>query len=294
MATQRYGVPRGVYAPVEVDEKAEKGQRRAFGSLWWWHCLAFMAHSVTALVIFGWALYQELAEKAAGKRLRGAVYSDVLEVETGQVSYSKFGDGYDLLWVLFFVPGLTALVHLYQAYRCGQTRQSPYKINVMRGMNKTRWSEYSVTAALMTWILCQLCGITNLYVLLAVALFGNLVLQWHGYYFEEALATPSASRFDLAVPMLRGFLIFFFQWVVITAAFVRTASASSTELPWFVWVSFFGIFGTYMTFPVLQLMYASKRVVKNWYQYERGFILLSIVSKMLLTLTLFSAAVDME
>jgi hypothetical protein len=168
-------------------------------------------------------------------------------------------------------------------------------MNVVRGINKTRWSEYSVTAALMTWILCQLCGITNLYVLLVVAILGNIVLQWHGYYFEEAAADATASRFDKAVPMLRGSLIFFFQWIVITASFARTVSAGDVDaLPFYVWASFFGIFVTYCGFPLVQLMFAGPSGIKNWYGYELWFILLSLLSKVFLTVTLFAAAVMRE
>lgn len=274
---------------------SEKKDKQRWYSLYFWHIVAAVLHLLSFAAILAVFLVRDTTS-----RVRGAVYTDVWNVETGTVSYAKLGDGYELTYVILTMTGLTGLIHIYQAVRCYSKRESAYKRNARLGINRTRWSEYSVTAALMTWVLCQLCGITNLYVLLAVAIFGNILLQWQGYYFEVALADrerlymdrsvdPVTLRFNVAVPMLRGFLIFFFQWAVITISFVRTVGASTQDVPWFVWSSFFGIFFMFLGFPAIQILYANKKWIKDWYWYEWFFILLSLVSKLFLDWTLFGA-----
>jgi hypothetical protein len=313
------------------DDAQTEEQKRNFYWLAFWHWVAAGAHLVSGTVIV--ALFFGLEN--TGNRVLASVFSDTtnnFEAGTGS-AYTAIGGGpYELIYVLFPIPFITGLIHVYQALRCKSTKKgwrnpekgmSPYKVNVIRGVNRTRWSEYSVTATLMTWIVCQVSGMSNLYVLFAVAVVCNVLLQWQGYFFEEALAkyrkvkagekksdsgdeeetkeAPSQdlkdttmSRFQVAKPMLIGFVIFATQWFFISISFTRTVNASTETVPDFVWITFFGILGTYLLFPIPQLLYAKRDLfcgafVFDWYWYEWSFIMLSLASKLLLDWTMFAA-----
>jgi hypothetical protein len=102
------------------------------------------------------------------------------------------------------------------------------------------------------------------------------------------------SRFQVAKPMLIGFMIFATQWFFISLSFIRTVNASTETVPDFVWITFFGILGTYLLFPIPQFLYAQRDLfcgafVFDWYWYEWSFIMLSLASKLLLDWTMFAA-----
>jgi hypothetical protein len=316
---------------IKGDDAQTEEQKRNFYWLAFWHWVAAFVHLASGIVIVG--LFFGLEGKR--NRVLASVFSDTtnnFEAGTG-AAYTAIGGGsYELIYVLFPIPFLTGLIHVYQALRCRSTKKgwrnpekgmSPYKVNVVRGVNRTRWSEYSVTATLMTWIVCQVSGMSNVYVLFAVAVVCNVLLQWQGYFFEEALAKyrkvktrekksdsedeeepkelPSQdlkdttmSRFQVAKPMLIGFMIFATQWFFISLSFIRTVNASTETVPDFVWITFFGILGTYLLFPIPQLLYAKRDLfcgafVFDWYWYEWSFIMLSLASKLLLDWTMFAA-----
>ena len=266
---------------LEVVEKVlEHRKIESFKWLTIWHIVAAVFHGLSFLVIL-------IAFLVTGPKFESILTSDVLTNQT-TVTVTEVSK-YNLSWVLMFMPLITSVFHIYQAYLTSQyndDNESWYTRDIQKGINVIRWIEYSITATLMTWIITQLSGITNIYLVFLLAVVGNVVLQWHGYFFELNMSQDQWIK--RCSPMISGFVLFTGQWSILACYFFRTVSANGGA-PWFVWVSFFGLLGTFLLFPLIQILYYYKTFVNDWYKYEFYFILLSLISKLLLDWTLFGA-----
>ena len=256
-----------------------------------WHLIAAAVHGASFIALL--VLY--LVRKANDEdTLSSRLFSDT--VNDGALTNKELGE-YDLTIVLLFMPPLTAVFHLIQAYLCRPGEKIVgYLRDVTKGVNWVRWAEYSITASLMTWIVAQLSGITNVFLLWLLAVVSNVALQWHGYlherfFMDDLEAYKKRSNW---VPLLNGSVIFLGQWSILACYFIRTVKGA--DVPWFVWASFIGMLVTFFTFPALQIFYAYRRKHKcfivNWYHYELGFIVLSLVSKLLLDWVLFFGVIS--
>lgn len=289
---RRYPVQAGVKL---YERKDTEGQTETFKSFRWltvWHIVAAVIHALSFAAIF-------ITFLVTKTKFDAYLTSDVLNITTGEVA-TKQVSKYDLTWVLTFMPLFTSLFHVYQGYMTGQYKTFGdfmgkwYTDDVQRGINLVRWIEYSITATLMTWIITQLSGITNIFLVFLLAVVGNVVLQWHGYFFE--LNMGRLNWIERWSPMISGFVIFVGQWSILACYFIRSINANNGA-PWFVWVSFFGLLGTFLLFPLIQILYVNNvwvmkdSKIRDWYYYEFWFIVLSLFSKLLLDWTLFSALI---
>lgn len=186
-------------------------------------------------------------------------------------------DGYQLFWVLWPMPVLTGLFHVFQTLLIVFDVKW-YTRPLEKKQNLVRWIEYSITASLMTWIVAQLSGVTNFVLVFMVALVMNIAMQIQGYIYEiSETKWPS---------MVAGFVLFCGQWATIGFYFFN--SVTDAEAPLFVWFIFFGLFITFLGFPVVLLF----SPLLQWEQYEIVFVVLSAVSKLLLDWTLFAGIVS--
>lgn len=268
------------------EQKGTKNRTQEFKNFKWlttWHIVAAVLHGLSFLVIL-------IAFLVTGPKFESILTSDVLTNQT-IVTVTEVSK-YNVSWVLMFMPFITSLFHIYQAYLTSQYNDvgsfggTWYTRDIQDGINVVRWIEYSITATLMTWIIAQLSGITNIYLVFLLAVVGNVVLQWHGYFFELNMSQDQWIK--RCSPMISGFVLFTGQWSILACYFFRTVSANGGA-PWFVWVSFFGLLVTFLLFPLIQILYYYKKFVDDWYKYEFYFILLSLISKLLLDWTLFIA-----
>lgn len=302
-------------------DKRANGQRATalFKSLSNWHIAAAVLHAVSFAAIaiaysvngengFTPVLFVDLLRYDSDEPPdpENTLSCDVSVSDTSSVSNKElFSWRYNLATVLMFMPLITSGFHVIQAILCRalDAATSPYLLSIKNGINWVRWLEYSITASLMTWILAQLSGITNIYVLFLVAVTGNVSLQWNGYLHELMFPFPlplpckvpfhggrnhtvcqtACSDFFRWTPMMNGFVIFVGQWSVLMCYFFRTIQTG--DVPWFVWLSFVGMLVTFLLFPLVQLL-ATFRVITSWKTYEVAFIILSLVSKFVLDWTL--------
>jgi Heliorhodopsin len=256
---------------------------RNFWNLKFWHAVAAIVHLLSGIAI----LIIFLAVDPSNTR--GTFTSDVTTTmgANGTVTTLKKLDAdYDLFYVLIPMPFATALFHLLQFLLLFMNCRW-YKGDIEKGINIIRWIEYSITASLMTFILAQLCGITNVYLVWLIGVVCNIGLQWHGYYFEVlmdcATKDTKLTWIQKWSPMIGGGIIFLGQWSILGCYFARTVIASKEDVPLFVWFAFLGTFVTFCGFPLIQVFFANKvRWFNNWYSYEWWFILLSLVSKLVL------------
>lgn len=264
-----------------------------------WHVIAAILHGVSFLFLLG--LYLGNGENA----IKGILVNDTFVFDEKDIVLERVAE-YDLALVLLPMPALTSLFHIIQAVLSRdvptdqdldwfENLQRRYMHAVKRGVNIVRWLEYSITAGLMTWIIAQLSGITNVYLTVLLAAVGNVTLQCHGYlherfFMDDKLAYKNWTNW---IPFINGFVIFGGQWSILLAYFISTVNASGDSgVPWFVWVSFIGLISTFLSFPFVQILYARRWLgVKNWFQYELAFIILSMVSKLLLDWTLFAGII---
>lgn len=195
------------------------------------------------------------------------VLSIVYRGRSYQTEISAFGKSgtYPIVWVDLPFPLITAIFHGIIAF--ATSVQADYLRNVFQlGINPLRWIEYSITASLMTWVILQLSGVTNVFLLIMTGVIANIALQAMGHLADR--------RIRLATPL--GWLIFAGQWTVILAYFIQNAAGA----PWFVYVIVIGLFIMFSAFGMVQLC------IRNPYKQEIGFLSLSFIAKVFLTWTL--------
>lgn len=204
---------------------------------------------------------------------------------------------YRLLPVILPFPLLTAIVHAVVVFAI----PARYKRMIENRNNWIRWTEYSVTASFMTWVLMQLCGVTNIFLLLSLGVLGNVALQLQGHLMEvlnskrpdgtlksdkderTSLRRPEPVKINW-VPTFSGWAIFLAQWIPIFAYFF--AAVASSGAPWFVYATFIGEFFNFVAFGAVQILYYSRVFFKSYAEVEYAYVLLSLSSKTYLALIL--------
>jgi len=283
-------VKTGEETPLSEDNTADS---KEFLWLFRWHLIAAAVHGVSFIALL--VLY--LVRKANDEdTLSSRLFSDTFSRKDGEVTIEDLGD-YDLTIVLLFMPSLTAVFHLIQAYLCRPGGEIVgYLRDVTKGVNWVRWAEYSITASLMTWIVAQLSGITNVFLLWLLAVVSNVALQWNGYLHERFFMDnlKAYKKWSNWAPMLNGSVIFLGQWSILLCYFYYAVKGA--DVLGFVWAAFIGMLVTFSFFPLLQIFYAFRRKHKcfivDWFHYEVAFIVLSLVSKLALDWTLFFGVIS--
>lgn len=189
---------------------------------------------------------------------------------------------YQLIWVDLPFPAITAIFHGLVAWV--PTINRTYNRWVFaEDRNPLRWIEYSITASLMTWVICQLSGITNVLTLVMVAVVGNVALQLQGYVMETMNIGKTRGSANW-VPIVIGWFIFVGQWVIILVYFI-TAASSSPDIPWFVYVIVFGLLLQFSFFGLIMVFHylAWPKFLSSGYANEIAYIVLSFTSKLFLT-----------
>jgi hypothetical protein len=267
--------------------KQAKGK---FRDLRCWHFWAGLLHFVAGAVL-GLVYFLGDYNRAEAKIVRTVF--DRTAVKSEEVA------SFDPAWLLLFVAAVTALehcFHIWALYTCKTVKEQ-----LTRGINLQRWFFYSLSATGMTAVLFFLSGGVDLFALIALILAG-VSLQWHGYIFELMQNWAPTQKKTLwterNAAMISGFVLF----AAIPAVLFTATGAASSDLPWFVWVALAGTMFNYLQFALVQLFYFNKwRVfcsrepfIKDWFQYERAFIILSFVAKLFLLVIVFSGLFTFE
>lgn len=164
-----------------------------------------------------------------------------------------------------------------------------YRAGLKVGINKFRWYEYALSSSLMIILISSLFGVRDVAVFALIA-FANAAMNFFGLDME--LLNQGESKAGKKVnwlPFIFGSIVGLAPWVAI--AFYIGVNPNIANVPGFVW----GILGTYFiafnTFPVnMYLQYAGIGKFKDYLYGERGYVILSLVAKTLLTwLVLFGA-----
>ena len=146
----------------------------------------------------------------------------------------------------------------------------------------------------MTWVIAQLVGITNIFLLLAVAVFGNVLLQLQGHLMEEVNINHKEKKRVNWWPTIIGWAIFVGQWACILTYFIALATTTdSVGPPAFVWVIIIGLLVIFDIFGLVQFLHylGWPRFLRSTYGVEVTYITLSLTSKLFLTWTLLGALI---
>lgn len=182
------------------------------------------------------------------------------------------------LLVIFFL--LSACAHLIIATIYRKT----YESNLIRGMNKARWIEYSLSASTMIIAISLLVGIYDfsslamLFALTAVMNLCGLVMEVHNQ------TTKKTSWLSYWIGCLAGAV----PWIVI-AFYLWLGASNGSAAPTFVYWIFVSIFVFFNCFAINMVLQYKK--VGPWKEYlygERAYILLSLVAKSLLAWQVFA------
>lgn len=220
-------------------------------------------------------------------------------------SNKKVGDKYNLGYVVSAFPLLSAVNHFWALFDFNR-----YMDFVVEGYNPVRWSEYSVSAGVMLYLIGQLSGISNLGTLLAMGV-ANGGLQVQGLVIERQIGLFKNLPFELKGPIrdslvwqeVSGFMVLLACWVPIFISFF-TAISDSDDVPAFVYGIIFNLFFLFMVFGLISVAYLRGRTGKKvprkqhysfrdmaLYDFrttEKSYAILSLLAKTSLTqMTLF-------
>ncbi len=164
-----------------------------------------------------------------------------------------------------------------------------YVDDLKQGINKLRWYEYALSSSLMIVLISSLFGVRDIAVFALIAL-ANAAMNLFGLDMELLNAgTDKTEKKTNWLPFIFGSIIGLAPWVAI--AFYIGVNPNLDAVPGFVWAILVTYFLAFNTFPVnMFLQYKGIGKFKNYLYGERGYIILSLVAKTILTwLVLFGA-----
>lgn len=197
----------------------------------------------------------------------------------------------DTLFELPFLP-LTASFLLISAlfhFIISVPYKTKYATDLKVGINKLRWYEYAISSSLMIVLISTLFGVRDVASLVLIAL-SNAAMNLFGLDMEllNAGETKVGKKINW-LPFIFGTIIGLAPWAAI--AFYIGVNPNLDAVPGFVWAILATYFIAFNTFPVnMVLQYLGVGKFKDYLHGERGYIVLSLVAKSLLTwLVIFGA-----
>jgi hypothetical protein len=180
---------------------------------------------------------------------------------------------------------LSAIFHFLIAFPF----KKKYRAGLRVGINQFRWYEYALSSSLMIVLISALFGVRDIAVFALIAL-SNAAMNFFGLDME--LLNQGESKVGKKVnwlPFIFGSIIGLAPWVAI--AFYIGFNPYLDQVPVFVWFILGTYFVAFNTFPVnMVLQYLGVGKFKDYLHGERGYIVLSLVAKTILTwLVVFGA-----
>jgi hypothetical protein len=196
----------------------------------------------------------------------------------------------DTLFELPFLPLaasfllISGVFHFIIAYPYKES----YEADLKKGINRMRWYEYAISSSIMIVLISSLFGVRDIAVFALIAL-ANAAMNFFGLDMELLNSGTDKSGKKNWLPFIFGSIIGLAPWLAI--AFYIGVNPNLGQIPGFVWAILITYFLAFNTFPVnMFLQYKGIGKFKNYLYGERGYIILSLVAKTLLTwLVLFGA-----
>ena len=238
------------------------------------------------MMVFAFVIYPNLTEGGSTFEIPVNGYYLDFVVGEGLVLTAT-----DTLFNLPFLP-LTASFLLLSAlfhFIIAVPYKEKYKADLKLGINKLRWYEYALSSSIMIVLISSLFGVRDIALFSLIAL-SNAAMNLFGLDMELLNAGIDKSERKVNwLPFIFGSIIGLAPWVAI--AFYIGVNPNLDGVPGFVWAILATYFIAFNTFPVnMWLQYAGIGKFKDYLVGERGYIILSLVAKTILTwLVLFGA-----
>ncbi len=190
-----------------------------------------------------------------------------------------------LVWLVAGFLAISALAHLIIATVYNRS----YNANLLRGVNKARWWEYSVSASVMMVAIAMLVGIYDLtsllmiFALVAIMNLTGLAMEIYNQGTLESGQKPNWLAFKL------GTFAGVIPWLVVAIWFWAASRYGSGDIPTFVYWIYVSIFVFFNCFAINMTLQYKK--IGKWADYlygERAYIILSLVAKSLLAWQVFA------
>lgn len=277
-----------------------------------WNWAAFALHATAAIVT-----YSILTESGRSKRLVYMMhlgydpeYQTDSRVDLPVKLQSDMTMDLKYFIVLFFA--VTALAHL--VYATDFFGRKWYSSAVLGyGWNPYRWIEYSISASIMTYIITIVSGTKEQVSAIASALIvPSLMIS--GLTTERALNQNSFHRFSqhggthrvdpvvVWFNILPSWFLFFTNWFIILFNYFRISYQASDagnpidpSVTFMVYsqVVFFSLFGVILSYQTYRWASAKKgRIEPTFEVYEKAYIILSAVTKLVLAAVVVYAVRD--
>lgn len=188
-----------------------------------------------------------------------------------------------LAWGIVAFLAISAIAHFIIASKWGFTR---YLDDLSQHRNIARWIEYSVSSTLMIVLIAQLCGISDMAALLAIAGV-NASMIFFGW-LQERYERPGSGNW---LPFVFGCIAGGIPWIAIVLYVWAPGSTSNVSPPGFVYGIIVSLFLFFNIFALNQwLQYKRIGRWRNYLYGESMYIALSLVAKSALAWQVFSGA----
>ena len=174
---------------------------------------------------------------------------------------------------------LAALDHL----ACATVGRRVYERDLLRGINRFRWVEYSFSATIMVILICLYSGITGINALVAVG-GANVAMILFGWLQERM--NPPVREHTTMLPFWFGTLAGVTPWIAIAVNFV-----GADEVPGFVVGIFVSLGVLFFSFGLNQWL--QYRRVGPWADYgfgEKAYLVLSLGAKSALAWQIYAGS----
>lgn len=159
-----------------------------------------------------------------------------------------------------------------------------YRAGLLVNHNYFRWTEYSLSASIMIFLIAQLTGITDVNALMSIFALNAAMILFGA--LQEKYEMPGTKKL---LPFVFGSMVGIVPWIAIFIMVIQPGSTNDAEVPGFVIGVMVSIFIAFNTFAINQwLQYRQIGKWRNYLQGERSYITLSLVAKTALAWQLFS------
>lgn len=173
---------------------------------------------------------------------------------------------------------LSALFHFLIAF----PNKNKYREGLKKGINVYRWYEYALSSSIMIILISALFGVRDVAVFALIAL-ANAGMNFFGLDMELLNSGKDKTKNKTNwLPFIFGSVLGLAPWVAI--AFYIGVNPNLDQVPGFVWAILITYFVAFNTFPInMWLQYKGVGKFKDYLYGERGYIVLSLVAKTILT-----------
>ncbi|MEO6398944.1 MAG: heliorhodopsin HeR [Tepidiformaceae bacterium] len=187
-------------------------------------------------------------------------------------------------WAIAIFLGLAGLDHLLTATFARRV----YERDLQRGINRFRWTEYSLSATIMVVLIGFYNGLTGLTEVILV-IGANVAMILFGW-LQELMNPPGRTRTTM-LPFWFGCVAGGAPWAAIFVNLIGASGSSTNEVPKFVYAIVASLFVFFMSFALNQWL--QYRRIGKWADYgygEKVYLVLSLVAKSALAWQIFGGS----